>query len=277
MKTYVILVLFILATLILGIGSVSASTHLWYVTQRAGSNLDYNLYSYDTSTGNITDRGSLNQGMWGDIAMTPSGELYGVSWTGVSGSVLYEISPGDENNSATYSAVSGVVPHYLNALEWDNGIFWSAERNGRTLYRWENVGATWTLSTINGSFDSAGDIEIAPDGTLYAVSDNTSTLYSVNRTTGVPTIIGEVVGAPNTFFGLAFSEDGTMYGFDTLQDFGESALYTIDPSTLQATWVRNLDHEVWGATATSVPVPGAVWLLGSGLIGLARFRDKFKK
>ena len=45
----------------------------------------------------------------------------------------------------------------------------------------------------------------------------------------------------------------------------------------------NINLAVWGSNQailtieTAVPVPGAVWLLGSGLIGLAGFRRKFKK
>ena len=30
-------------------------------------------------------------------------------------------------------------------------------------------------------------------------------------------------------------------------------------------------------TPTAVPIPGAIWLLGSGLVGIARIRRKFKK
>lgn len=30
-------------------------------------------------------------------------------------------------------------------------------------------------------------------------------------------------------------------------------------------------------TQSNVPIPGAIWLLGSGLIGIAGFRKKFKK
>ena len=37
-----------------------------------------------------------------------------------------------------------------------------------------------------------------------------------------------------------------------------------------------LDAGLWNYTATSVPIPGAVWLLGSGLIGIVGVRRKLK-
>lgn len=35
--------------------------------------------------------------------------------------------------------------------------------------------------------------------------------------------------------------------------------------------------ELWIDNVSTVPIPGAVWLLGSGLIGLVGFRKKLKK
>lgn len=282
MKVFIGLFLSILLLLFLG-NSVSAA-QLWYVTQNPSAN----LYTYDPATGDTTNRGSLNINSWGDIAMTPSGDLYGISWAGVSGTTLYKLNPGDEITPAGFTAVSGTESPSLNALGWADNGFWSAERNGSHLYRWENVGGTlpWKLSDpINGSFNCAGDMELGPDAsTLYATdfrgtaisAPEPSHLYTVDRTTGVPTEIGEITGIDYGIFGLA-SSDGTLYGFETKQNSNVSAIYTIDPTTLVATKVLDLGNEVWGATSVPVPIPGAVWLLGSGLIGLAGLRRKFTK
>ena len=43
-------------------------------------------------------------------------------------------------------------------------------------------------------------------------------------------------------------------------------------------WVAGAGYTSWDYEAsTSVPIPGALWLLGSGLISVVGFRTKFKK
>ena len=82
----------------------------------------------------------------------------------------------------------------------------------------------------------------SPDGILYAVgqataSPNFNSLYTVDRETGLASRVGStgvVVkgGVYSGFFmALHFAPDGTLYGANT------SALYTIDPSTAEATKV----------------------------------------
>jgi len=39
----------------------------------------------------------------------------------------------------------------------------------------------------------------------------------------------------------------------------------------------SLDATYWDYTATSVPIPAAVWLLGSGLVGIVGIRRKYNK
>ena len=69
-------------------------------------------------------------------------------------------------------------------------------------------------------------------------------------------------------------------------DATNSLLLTSEAGTLQGldlTFLfRRLDDYVVGATTTltelqSVPIPGAIWLLGSGLIGIVGIRRKLKK
>jgi len=75
-------------------------------------------------------------------------------------------------------------------------------------------------------------LELAPDGTLYAVGDANpasptfNTLYTVDQKTGAFTPVGSTgVRQPDFFMDLAFDARGTMYGASM---FG---LFTIDRKT----------------------------------------------
>lgn len=66
--------------------------------------------------------------------------------------------------------------------------------------------------------------------TLYAISDITSSLYTIDVATGVATLVGATaVQTGHTWTGLAGSNTGELYGSST--DGSASYLYEIDPST----------------------------------------------
>jgi hypothetical protein len=77
--------------------------------------------------------------------------------------------------------------------------------------------------------------------------------------------------------GLAFRSDGVL--FTEIND----TLYTIDPSNGQATLIGGIGFAlVSGLTFVEVgggkvPEPTTMILIGSGLLGLAGLRRKFKK
>lgn len=266
-KMTAIIVMGICISLVAGAANASS---IWFVTQGSGGNYQQDighLFSWNPSTDVITDRGVLNRGAWGDIAMTPSGGLYGISWkNGVhgGGTYLFEITPGSSSTPATYKALS-YTSVGLNALGWAFGRLWAAGHDCDNLYNWVESQGTWQLSAVNGPFDSSGDIELAPDGTLYALGMTKipSNLYSIDRATGTPIKIGSL---DHHFYGLGFDGD-ILYGFDNDQGgFGlGSDIYMIDPNSHVTIKVRNLNMNVWGATSQPVPIPGTVWLLCSGL------------
>ena len=91
---------------------------------------------------------------------------------------------------------------------------------------------------------------------------------------------------------LIFSGDNgnVNYGFTGWPDQGYHYSYTFDStaSSLKlgfgATISQGIGDEAWGVdnimitdNSSPVPLPGAVWLLGSGLIGLVRFRKRFAR
>jgi hypothetical protein len=279
--------------------SISGSVHaseIWFVTQGTGGNYQQDaghLWSWTPGGTSVTDRGTLNKGAWADIAMTPSGDLYGIRWTNNvngGGTDLYRLTPGNSQQAASYTLIpNSHNDNLFNALGWADGGLWAAESatgTGATwdLYKWDLSSGGWINK--NNHFVSGGDIELGPNGTLYAFSHNTSasSLYSIDRSSGLPTYLNNITGAvDNVLYGMAFdSLTGNMYGFNRGSNYGYgqgSDIYLIDPATGAATLaldlsVIGLEDNVWGATASPVPIPGAVWLLGSGLVGLAAMRRK---
>jgi len=96
--------------------------------------------------------------------------------------------------------------------------------------------------------------------------------------------IGEV---PTNFTGVWESYSGS---YDTIETFPDQAMGPVSTSdgtpTVVTSWKfsrlsggQNLSIGAinWTYSITVVPIPGAVWLLGSGLIGIVGIRRKFKK
>ncbi|MBI4340816.1 MAG: PEP-CTERM sorting domain-containing protein [Candidatus Omnitrophica bacterium] len=101
-----------------------------------------------------------------------------------------------------------------------------------------STGAGTSLGTITGL--PAGTIRAAAfssSDVLFAIANGggpfstteADDLYTINLSSGVPTLIG------NTGFagiqGLAFAPDGTLYGWDVTSDFTGAGLIALNPST----------------------------------------------
>ena len=84
--------------------------------------------------------------------------------------------------------------------------------------------------------------------------------------------------------------NGAIYSFDVPLAPGNvtnSLLLILDSGTLSGAslqWMFQKSDDAWTGFATSplvqisnVPIPGAIWLLGSGLIGIVGIRRKLKK
>ena len=131
------------------------------------------------------------------------------------------------------------------------------------------------------------------DGTLFAngwalggpsyPDSSTSHLYTVDLATGSATNIGPsgvTLGRSLKYSGLAFSDDGTLLSLGSL-DAASGALYSVNTTTGAATSLSGtglpygtgpihfgVDGGLAFVPAATVPVPAAVWLFGSGLLGL---------
>ncbi len=81
---------------------------------------------------------------------------------------------------------------------------------------------------------------------------------------------------PNTYFEVTDNGDGTVTGY--IEATGDTWTKTFDSSyTGTGIGLKTYYTKADNFYADSVPVPGAIWLLGSGLIGLVGYRRKLNK
>lgn len=264
----------------LAIAADSARAGLIYYSQEATSGFSH-LYSYDTSTGGITDRGLIHgQRYVTDIAFDPSGELFGVGWTNskASGtSKLYTIAPGSDTQWADWAietVKSNKMDRSVNAAAFGPaGSLYVASAGGEFQkltfnakhHRWE------VARTADMAIASGGDLAFSGDGqTLYAALSGgrlaTIDFDANSATFGRQSVIGSV--GCGEIYGLAMVED-QLYG-TTISggNYGPSRLVRIDTQTGQAAFVADLGNGVWGAAGSAGPVPEPVTL---GLLALGTF------
>lgn len=155
------------------------------------------------------------------------------------------------NNPGLYSYVVGSFP--TQALVGpgtpSSGFGWDFDSTGTTLWAHEfATNAFGTVSTATGVFTPMTSV-VLPGGqtftgltidprtdTFYVSGTDgaTSTLYTVNPTTGVATPVGDMTGLA-LVIDIAMNCDGEMYA----HDIGADALYQIDPATAAPTFVGN--------------------------------------
>lgn len=207
-----------------------------------------------------------------------------------------------------------------------NGFALTIDNTTDTLYtlmdsysdgKLATVNPTTGVATVFGAGNGIADmmiLEIATNGTMYSASWSSNSLYEMDKTTGVATLIG-----PLGFFGImdvAYDSTGTLWATNG------GALYTVNTTTGAGTLVTALSGGISGnmgiafdsadnlfatafignssfweidtttgvATAINsasgingphggdilVPEPGSMTLLALGLLGLVSLRRRLK-
>lgn len=89
-------------------------------------------------------------------------------------------------------------------------------------------------STIVGTTGNrVNAIKFRQDGTLFGLSAGAGNLYTIDKSTGTPTLIGGT-GISFSFYDLAFDSSNQLFAVNAPLSGGLSNLYGIDPSTAAA-------------------------------------------
>jgi Ca2+-binding RTX toxin-like protein len=208
------------------------------------------LYSYQPSTNAFSRIGSTGF-LLTDIAVTPSGSAYGVSF-----SAFYGL------NALTGAATlrTNLTRTDINALTSDNtGQLFVAGSTTTTIYKLNSFSGVLTVfGTATAS--SAGDLLVVNDK-LYLATSN-ATLDSFDRVSGER--LSSVFHGVSDVFGLSIGADGQVYGF------AGTRAYTIDLVSGQAALAATfpIGQSVFGSTQSATGWQN--WSTGSSVNDVLR-------
>ena len=236
-----------------------AAPTLWVSTGSAG------LATVDVATGITSFIGGTGTALT-DIAFSPSGDLYGISF-----SDLYKVS--SSTGATTLVGSLGSVSGTANALVFgSDGTLYMA---GSSLYTVNPLtGAASAIGSIG--YQSGGDLAFV-GGNLYMGSIGNQ-LIDVNTTTGAGALIGSL-GVAN-MYGLATPDNLSLYGVADQNVYLVNT--TTGAATFQSTFAPPLSGGAFGLSflteaggGNSVPEPGTLALMGLALFGVVvgRRRD----
>ncbi len=204
---------------------------------------DNALFDLDTSQG-ANNMATGFSAFASNAAGTPNTEvglLYAATGFGGVNGELYILSP---TNGAVVSDIGALVDfggnsYGLTGLRFDSstGVFYGATSstsptNPNFLVEVDPVTANVTAIGALGS--RLTDIAIDPtSGNMYGVSGSSNGFYSINKTTGLASRVGNTGLSPQAGGGLAANDAGVIYGTNNM------TLYTYNKNTGLATPVGN--------------------------------------
>ena len=155
--------------------------------------------------------------------------------------------------------IDGTVP--------TEGSSWSAATN----VRWSGVIPAFTIDL--GAIYNVDDVLVSVDN-----NDHYSIEWSTDSTSW------------NNLFSINAGNGEIGWGMDTMSTDSTNSEYVsaLEFSSVQAQYLRvfatggdNLysigEFQTYGSNVSNVPVPAAVWLFGTGLIGLSRMKKNHQK
>ena len=207
------------------------------------------LYTVDPTSFDLNKVGDFNgpEDMT-DLAVTPDGNIYTVSRTGV---YSVDRTTGKALTIATSIASSNVALTFRL-----DGTLLAADQAGNVIVIDTTNGSTTTVGnySTNKSYDTAGDLVAVADGTMYGVStkapgvsSTSNVLIKVNTSTAKATTVGPI--GYTGVFGTAYSAGRVLAFTKTGQ------IIQIDPSTGDGTLVATHAGVAFYGAGTSPLVP----------------------
>ena len=227
-----------------------------------------NLGTVDTDSGAVSLIGNMGSVMT-DIAFDPTGNLYGVTFTG-----LYSI----DATSGSSSFIDNHGVSGANALVFGtDGTLYSAGFSTTNLYSLD-VGSAVNTLLGNMGYSSSGDLSFV--GSDFYLSSVSGELVNVDLSDPTNSSAVGSFGVANVF-GIATDENSSLYAV------AGTSIYSVDPMTGAATNGVSFAGQGLGTaygqsffaeagadpdddptSPSEVPLPASALLLLSGLAGL---------
>lgn len=188
------------------------------------------LYRIDPTTFAVTTIGTFDHGdQMTDLAVTPSGDLYGVSF-----SSLYSVNK--VTAQATFVAdVPGIGNNALTFLP--NGNLLAADSGGDVKIINPSNGTVTSVGNYGNGLGSSGDLIAVASGATYGTTPGDD-LVTINTQTGVAAVVGPI--GHDEVWGLAYA-NAKVIGLTTA-----GTILQIDPLTGTATVLASTGLDFWG-------------------------------
>ena len=254
--------------------STSAASQAAYVVYAVDSSQDA-LYTLDLATGSTSLIGDLNPDPARyttpvSMAIRPSdGTIF-----------VNNNSPAQDDVLATVDATTGLATSLGGGGYLDGALAFDDSNN---LYAADGTGALAIISQTDGSFTSIGGASLprlfgldynSADGLLYGITGSASALdlLKINPTDGslVSTLALSQPLSGSAAGTLMFDWNGILWG---TTNGSSDNLFQIDTATGNVSNFRSVSFPfspqgMGYVEINPVPVPAAVWLFGTALIGL---------
>jgi Legume lectin domain/SdrD B-like domain/Bacterial pre-peptidase C-terminal domain/Bacterial Ig-like domain len=211
------------------------------------------LYTVDKSTGASTLVGFLsNFTSFSGMAIDPStgttyiSDVFGSDWS----LATIDLSTGQEN---------------IIGVQGDTDIHALVMKDG-TLYGFSFSRGIGTMNTSTGFFTPSFPFDTLPEpienaaidtstGTVYGVGQNTGSIYTIDLSTGVASLVGNPLTGNSLLIGLAFT-GGSLYELGYNGGSTSTPLFQIDPTSAAATVIGPNGLEAQPDALTSPPGGG---------------------
>jgi len=231
----------------------------------------------------VTD--TSNNTTWTDVLTQSVGSLFTPPGTGTAGVVNTYYGAG---NFSLNIGADGALDTFLNnALTAGQNLTWGITAGSDIGTGPGSTIAIVTGSGANAGADSTSILKSSLPGAIGSAGwagDVSNLILQTTDGSGFNATLSGIIGTPasksgtNTTYygayadqaGLALTAASTLYAITSQSGQPNGTSFSLGTASLAGTiGAANLTLNFAGNTVSAVPIPAAVWLFGSGLLGLA--------